>query len=101
MTKKYDADKTRAICKPDNTLIIFSYFLLLHGNNGYTNAPQCYVTRYTDCIFRISKKPPPQKIQNAAQRDRICLFIKFTSVLIIRLTKFNVLCLHHSTYWFI
>jgi len=58
-----------------------------------------YVTLAAFFIFR--RNLLPQKIENAAQRDLICLFIKFTSVLIIRLTKFNALCLRQSTHWFI
>ena len=27
------------------------YLLLLHGNNGYTNPPQCYIYTYTACLL--------------------------------------------------
>jgi hypothetical protein len=29
------------------------YVLLFHGNNGYANAPQCYVYTYIACLINI------------------------------------------------
>jgi hypothetical protein len=32
------------------------YLLLFHGNNGYANAPQCYVNMYVACsLFHVVK----------------------------------------------
>jgi len=38
-------------CK--HTLIIFKFLLHLHCNNGYMNAPQCYIYTYVivSCLF--------------------------------------------------
>jgi len=32
-----------------------SYLLLFHGNNGYTNAPKCYVVRTLSCLYSESQ----------------------------------------------
>ena len=32
----------------------YSYLLLFRGNNGYANAPECYVYTYSACLVEIT-----------------------------------------------
>jgi hypothetical protein len=41
------------VTKATDTLSEYVILLLLHGNNGYTNAPQCYVYKFIACLVTI------------------------------------------------
>jgi len=41
------------ITKATNTHSEYVIFLLIHGNNVYTNAPECYVNTCISCLVQI------------------------------------------------
>jgi len=39
------------ITKAIDMISVYVILLLFHGNNGYTNTPQCYITRMLPVLF--------------------------------------------------
>ena len=46
------------------------YVILLHCNNGYTNAPQCYVIRTLPLLLVLSEYLPREIVENHEYRKR-------------------------------
>jgi hypothetical protein len=42
------------ITQVTNTRLGYVILIACHGNNGYANAPKCYVNTYTACLVKIS-----------------------------------------------